>query len=115
VYVTDQSMHRIVKFSAQGTALAQWTLAGLQAGPIQGVIPRTGLAVDGQGDVYVADAGRDTLEKLAPDGTLIARWGTSGVRNGQFHEPGGVALDSHGNVYVADTGNNRIQKLVIGT
>ncbi len=107
VYIVDQGLDRVQKFTATGTYLAQWGTTGSGNGQFDG--PR-GIAVDATGNVYVADTGNDRIQQFDTTGTYLTQWGTTGSGNGQFNAPRGVAVDATGNVYVADTGNNRIQQ-----
>jgi DNA-binding beta-propeller fold protein YncE len=107
VYVVDHYIHRIQKFTNDGTFITKWGTQGSGNGQFN--YP-DGVDVDSSGNVYVADTGNQRIQKFTNDGTFITKWGTQGSGNGQFNYPAGVDVDSSGGVYVAESNNNRIQK-----
>ncbi len=107
VYVTDDSLHRVQKFSSTGTYLTKWGSNGTGNGQFN---RPQGVAVDTTGNVYVADTDNHRVQKFTSTGTYLTQWGTYGTGNGQFNRPFYVSVDATGDVYVADTGNHRVQK-----
>jgi DNA-binding beta-propeller fold protein YncE len=107
VYASDDSNGRIVKFSGDGTYLAQWGSSGSGNGQFEGP---TGIAVDSSNNVYVADSNNNRVEKFTSSGIYLTQWGSSGSGNGQFDYPEGIAVDSGNNIYVADYDNHRVEK-----
>lgn len=120
VAVADNANNRVQTFSAGGTLLAYWGIAG--RGP--GYVTRPGgVAVDGSGVVHVADTFTHRLERLGPDGAYLGQSGYIADRTGfaapntgpgQFNRPGAVAYDPRdATLWVADTANDRIQHLTL--
>jgi serine/threonine protein kinase, bacterial len=97
-----------------------WKISDLKIILLTTVVPtpsaRSGVAVDGAGNVYFS--GRDKIQKITPDGTVttLAGSGSPGSADGagtsaSFRGPNGLAVDSSRNVYVADRDNNTIRKI----
>jgi len=107
VYVTDQTLDRVQKFSSTGVFITKWGSTG--TGPGQFQFP-FGIAVDPSGFVYVADMNNARIQKFDPIGNLVLQWGGFGTGNGQFIEPIGVAVNTAGEVYVVENGGTRVQK-----
>jgi tripartite motif-containing protein 71 len=112
VYVTDDDLNRVQKFTDTGVYLGQWGSAGTGNGQFDQPF---GIATDPAGDVYVVDFRNDRVQKFTSSGTYITQWGSTGSGNGQFRSPLGVATDAAGNVFVADGHNYRIQKFGPGS
>jgi alpha-tubulin suppressor-like RCC1 family protein len=102
LYVTDRSLHRVVKFGPNGGYLGQWG-GSILSNP-------AGIAVDGSNNVYVADQNNNRLYKFNTTGTLLRQWGNYGSGPGQLNLPQGIALDNTTNLYVADEYNDRVEK-----
>ncbi len=73
---------------------------------------RSGLAVDGSGNVYVSDGSIGQIEVFGPDGRSLYRFGQTGQAAGQFNGPEGLWVEA-GCLYVADSGNKRVQEFRI--
>ncbi|MCB9374013.1 MAG: SMP-30/gluconolactonase/LRE family protein [Microthrixaceae bacterium] len=106
-FVADFGLHRILKFDAAGTLVAEWGTLGTGNGQFN--LP-VGVAVDAAGNVYVADTNNHRIQKFDNAGNFLLKWGTAGSAPGQLLVPGGVDVDALGNVYVADSANARVQK-----
>jgi serine/threonine-protein kinase len=79
---------------------------------------KSGVTIDGSGNVYFSDTVYNRIRKISPAGVLstLAGSGASLYADGtgelaKFYEPTGLASDVNGNVYVADTKNNRVRKI----
>lgn len=107
IYVTDQTLNRVTKFSANGVFIRKWGTPGNGAGQFDFCF---GIAVDPSGFVYVADENNARIQKFDPDGNFVLQWGVFGTGDGQFQEPIGVAVNTTGQVYVLELGGNRVQK-----
>ncbi|MBN1668155.1 MAG: hypothetical protein JW862_13775, partial [Anaerolineales bacterium] len=108
VFVADTWNHRIQKFSADGTFIAQWGVFG-QAETGSAFWGPRDIAIGPQGRVYVTDTGNKRIAVFDQDGNFITQFGEAGLLPGQLDEPVGLAVDAAGRVYVADTWNQRIQ------
>ena len=114
IYVGDSQNNRILKYSPEGTLLAQTGSVGQEPGQF---IEPWGVAVDAAGNVYVADTWNHRVQKFDSSLRYLTSWGTfahipnGGNENlGGFYGPRSIALDAEGNIYVTDTGNKRVQK-----
>ena len=107
IYVTDQSVHKVVRFTNEGTFLGKWGTAGSGDGQLN--FP-SGVAIDKGDNVYIVDARNHRVQKFTRDGKFLAGWGGEGSGEGQFSLPWGITVDGNGNVYVVDSGNDRVQK-----
>jgi DNA-binding beta-propeller fold protein YncE len=116
-YIADSQHYRILKLTANGTVVGQWSLPGERAAG-ESSSPR-GVAVDGQGNVYATDTPRDRVYKFSSQGQVIETWGECAGGGascdaklpGRFQSPEGIAVDGTGNVYVAEAAGLRVQKL----
>ena len=107
VYVTDQSVHKIVIADKEGTFLGKWG----KVGPGEGELNRpSGMAFDKDDNLYVSDSLNHRVQKFTREGKFLAMWGEEGLAEDQFNIPWGITIDRQGDVYVADWGNNRVQK-----
>jgi hypothetical protein len=97
IYVSESELHRIMKFSPDGTLVAAWADSGSQEGKLSG--PK-GLAVTGEGNVYVADSGNGRVQAFTPDGLF---YGTpvASLTRGEEIVPIGVAL-AESSIFVLD-------------
>jgi len=107
VYVTDEWLHRVSVFDADGRFLYQWGTPGDAEG--QWNRP-AGITFDHQDNLWVVDSMNHRIQKYSKDGRFITQWGGLGSNEGQFNTPWGITVDAPGNVYVADWRNDRIQK-----
>jgi DNA-binding beta-propeller fold protein YncE len=107
IYVSEDSKHRIAKFSEDGTFLLTWGSNGNGNGEF---VHPTGVCCDSDDKVYVCDSTNNRIQVFQPDGTYILQFGTSGSGNGQLNSPYGIYIDLTTNYkYVAELGNHRIQ------
>jgi DNA-binding beta-propeller fold protein YncE len=107
VFVTDEWLHRVSVFSAEGEFLRTFGTAGGGDGQFH---RPSGIAIDDKDDVYIADTLNHRVQKLSNSGGYIAQWGRQGTDAGEFDSPWGITTDDQGFVYVADHKNHRIQK-----
>ncbi len=108
VYVTDEWLHRVSVFDADGNFLRQWGTPG--SGPGQWQRP-AGIALDDEGNLLVADSMNHRMQKYTPDGEFLGQWGGFGNGPAEFNTPWGITVDNRGCCYVADWRNDRVQKL----
>ena len=107
LYISDEALHRISVFDADGQFLYKW---GAQ-GHGEGAFDRpAGLAVDADGHLLVADGLNHRIQRYTKDGKFLGQWGGHGSGDGKLNVPWGVAADADNQVYVADWRNDRIQK-----
>ena len=107
VYVSDQSIHKIVMFDKDGGFLGKWG----ESGSADGQLNRpSGLAFDKDDNLYISDTLNNRVQQFSKDGKFIKAWGEKGSGESQLNMPWGITVDKDGDVYVADWGNDRIQK-----
>ena len=117
VWVVDDHMHAIYKFTNDGSQLVQTlgmpTVAGADATHFD---RPTFMAWAPDGSFYVADGYNGTrVAKFDADGTFLMDFGLAGepgteTRPGYFNNVHGVAVDAEtGRVFVNDRDNHRIQ------
>lgn len=76
------------------------------------VMPLSGLALDGAGNLYIAEAGR--VRKVTPAGIISTISGTAGdgpaapLENNAVNSSNNIAADSQGDLYLASAGIQRI-------
>ncbi len=100
VYVTDYDRNRVQKFSADGTFLLGFGVAGSGDGQFN---HPTGVVVDASGNVYVGDRYNDRVQVFSSTGTFLRKFGASGTSGlGNFSFVDSVAIGPDGNVYVGD-------------
>lgn len=107
VYVTDNELFNVQKFTTDGDFITSWGSEGEGDGQFASL---ESLDVDSHGNVYVADYGNNRIQKFTDDGQFVSAWGFEGFERGQFDGPAGLAVNGKDNVYVTDVNNHRIQK-----
>ena len=107
LYLADEWLNRISKFTSDGEFVSKWGTSGSADGELKGP---AGLAIDKDDNVFVVDAGNNRVQKFSLDGQFISNFGSFGTDDGQFNNPWGISLDSEGHIYIADWRNDRIQK-----
>lgn len=107
IYVTDNEIFNVQKFTTDGEFITSWGSEGEVDGQFASL---ESVDVDSHGYVYVADNGNNRIQKFTSDGEFVFAWGTEGSEQGQFDGPAGVAVDGEDNVYVTDVDNHRVQK-----
>ena len=107
IYVSDEALDRISKFSREGDLLGAWGEPGTEAGQLNGP---AGLAFDADENLYVVDSLSHRVQRFTKDGEFLHGWGSFGTGEGELSYPYGVAVDDEGGVYVSDWRNDRVQK-----
>jgi len=107
VYISDEALHRISIFDAQGRFLGKWGVRGSGAGMFD---RPAGLAFDQDQHLLVVDGLNNRIQRYTKDGRFLGEWGKGGHGPGELNLPWGIAVDRAGAVYVADWRNDRIQK-----
>lgn len=106
IWIADQSLDKIFKFTKDGKQLVQ-TLGEDDFGE-EGRLGSQELHFLPNGEFYVI--GNDRIIKMSKDGKLLATYGKLGKGPGEFHSMHGMQIDPKtGRIYVADRGNRRIQ------
>lgn len=112
VYLTDNALHVVRKYTIDGTLLLEIGRPGVPA-PFMSNLPFhrcTHSAVAPNGDILVSDGyGNACIHRFSASGEFISSWGRPGVRRGEFNLPHNIACDAKGRVYVADRENDRVQ------
>ena len=107
IYVSDEALHRISWFSADGEFLGKFG----EHGGANGQFDRpSGIAFDSNGNLFVVDTMNHRVQKLTPDGGFVMSFGSFGAGPGQFNMPWGIAVDELDDIYVVDWRNDRVQK-----
>jgi sugar lactone lactonase YvrE len=118
VWVVDDHMHAIYKFTNDGKTLVQTIGTPTVPGADGTHFNRpTFMAWDENSNFYVADGYNGTrVAKFDANGQFVKDWGQKGEAGGNEQRPGywnnvhGIAVDTVGKrVYVNDRGNHRIQ------
>lgn len=100
LFVTGNSNHKVMAFSASGQLLRQWGGEGVSDFEFR--YPAT-MALSPTGLLYVVDVLNTRVQVFDGEGRRGYRVGGWGVLPGQFFRPKGVALDSRGHVFVSDS------------
>ena len=108
VYVTDEWLHRISVFDADGNFQYRWGAEG--SGEGQWNRP-AGVTFDAEDNLLVTDSLNHRIQRYTKDGRFLGQWCGPGTGAGQLNIPWGITTDGQGNMYVADWRNDRIQKL----
>jgi sugar lactone lactonase YvrE len=104
IFVTDESLGKVVVFSKDGKHLESYGEQG--SGPKQFNDP-AGIFIYG-GVIYVADRGNGRVQVLGPNGIFIRFIGVEGPEDTLLKEPTDVAVDYRGRIYVVDGKKNEI-------
>ena len=107
IYVTDEWMNRVTKYSKEGDVLSVWGSEGSGNGEFN---RPSGIAIDSNGDLYISDSMNHRVQKFSPEGKFILTFGSQGSGEGELNAPWGLTIDNDGAVYVADHKNHRVQK-----
>ena len=110
LYVTDNMLFRVTRFSAQGTYLSHWsTLVGGEG------VRLGSIAIDDSGHVFLADQQAHKVMKFTSTGSFLLSWGGPGSGPGQFASntwdegPDAITVGPDRRIYVSDQYNHRIQ------
>ena len=118
LYIADIGNNRVRKFAPDETIT---TVTGNGSPGYSGdggpainaeVMPLSGLALDGAGNLYIAESGR--VRKVMPTGIISTVSGTAGtgpaapLGNTAINGSNNLAADSQGNLYLANQGIQRI-------
>ncbi|MBO9540128.1 hypothetical protein J7643_05995 [bacterium] len=96
IWTADGLNARIIRYSADGTALLQTFGSGFGTGPGQLNIP-TGFAIAPNGDVYICDRSNHRIQRFASNGAFVAEIG-----KGLLTAPDDVKFDNAGNFWVSE-------------
>ena len=107
VYVADEWLNRISKFSGDGEYIDSWGKTGSGDGEMD---RPAGLAIDANDVMFVSDSRNHRIQKFTLEGQYLGQFGGFGDGDGQLNMPWGIGLDRDGNVYVADWRNDRVQE-----
>ena len=105
IYVTDFTLQRIQKFTANGTYVTEW--------PVPSVY---GVDVSPSGMLYATIVDSVTAEVAVFDTTGVEqdRFGSQGPAPNQFLGPVDVAVDADENVFVVDSSCHCVKKWTLG-
>ncbi|MCH7841714.1 MAG: NHL repeat-containing protein [Chloroflexi bacterium] len=106
VYVTDEWLNRITKYSKDGEYISHWGTHGSGDGEID---RPAGIAIGQDDTLYIVDSRNNRVQRFSPEGEYLGKFGSAGSADGQFNLPWGICLDREDNVFVADWRNDRVQ------
>ena len=106
VYLADEYLQRITKYSRDGEFISKWGTPGSGDGELNGP---SGLAIDSAGNMVIVDSKNNRVQKFTLDGKFISKFGSAGSGHSEFNLPWGIGLDKFDNIYIADWRNDRIQ------
>ena len=106
VYVADEYLNRITKYSRDGEFISKWGTAGSGDGELNGP---AGIAIDSADKMVIVDSKNNRVQKFTIDGKFISKFGSAGSGDGEFNLPWGIGLDKNDSIYIADWRNDRIQ------
>jgi hypothetical protein len=111
VWIVDDMLHQVFKFSNDGKQLVLTLGERLKAGDDSLHFNRpTDIAFLPDGTFFVSDGYANTrVVKFDKTGKYLMTWGKPGRGPGEFNLPHGVAVDRNRRVYVADRSNSRVQ------
>ncbi len=107
IFVSDEIMHSISRFSKDGEFLGRWGEHGSGDGQLD---RPAGIKFDADENMYVVDSMNHRVQKFTKDGKFLMNWGSSGDGEGEFNMPWGIAIDADGDIYISDWRNDRVQK-----
>lgn len=103
IFVADghgaDTNNRVVKFSADGTYLAEWGRTGYAPGEFRTL---HAIAIDARGRVFVADRSNNRIQIFDQDGAHLATWT-------QFGRPSGITFGPDDRIYVSDSESDDVQ------
>ena len=103
VWITDNGLHTVQKFSPEGKLLVTLKEA---SGPLRAP---DDVVFGSHGDIFIADTGNSRIVHLSPDGKFLAQWGKKGKGPGEFATAHSLEIDARDRIYVGDRNNNRVQ------
>src|SRR5262249_14731011 len=105
-FVTDLTLDRVQRFTADGVLVGAWGTSGGAPGQLSSP---TGVVVDTNGFVVVTDAGNSRVQAFRPDGSFVLAFGTAGSGQGQLLQAPALDVDPLGRLVVLDKDNSRVQ------
>ena len=106
IFVSDEAIHKISRFNADGEFESRWGTHGDGDGEFDAP---NGIAFDLDGNMVVVDSKNHRVQRYTPGGEYLGGFGSYGSGPGQFELPWGVHVDELGDVYITDWGNHRLQ------
>ena len=110
VWVVDDNLHQILKFTYEGELVLTLGEAGMPGDDETHFGRPSDLAWLPDGTFFVADGYINSrVVKFDAEGNYLMEWGTPGSGPGQFEILHGIVTDHERRIYVADRSNSRIQ------
>ena len=103
IYITDEHLHKIMKFTAAGLFLKEWGQFGSEPGNLDAP---SGIAFNSTGELFVSDTYNNRIQVFTSSGEYIRCLDNTGNLN----LPWRLSFDASDYLYVADWGNDRICK-----
>ncbi|OQB28119.1 MAG: Serine/threonine-protein kinase PknD [Chloroflexi bacterium ADurb.Bin180] len=105
--VSDTGNKRLIKFSPEGTFIAQWGGGGSLPGQF---LEPCGVAVDAAGNIYVADVWNHRIQKLSADGVYQSQIAVVGWESESPVNKPYLVADQFASVYVTQPDYHRVVK-----
>ncbi len=110
VWLTDDILHQVLKFSHDGRPLLSVGTSRMPGWDATHFNEPTDVVMTADGSFYVSDGYINSrVAHFDATGRFLDEWGSKGLNPGQFRIPHGLAMGADGDLYVADRENNRVQ------
>lgn len=110
VWLTDDILHQVMKFSHDGRLLLTVGTSREPGWDSTHFNEPTDIVIATDGSFYVSDGYQNSrIAHFEATGRFLGEWGSRGGNGGQFRIPHGITIGVNGDIYVADRENRRLQ------